>query len=280
MVAVVLHGEQTGKRYRIASEDDVTNFRKAEQFLNYKLAILMKEWGMDPVPDEIIHTPDNKEYRPGNLLYNFTPILLYGMTKWGDLFNSRQKLSIVTFVEKIRQAYDRMLSDGLDETLSKAIVTYIALAVDRLADYNSVQCMWHSSKELVAHTFGRQALQMVWDYVEVNPFSDATGNWGDSFEYLVNVLRHCSKIPFSQNAPVVVSEVSPTSLSYPDNFFDAVFTDPPYYDNVPYADLSDFFYVWLKRSIGRLYPDLFSTPLTPKMNEAIAELPLLRDEQE
>jgi putative DNA methylase len=277
MVAVVVHGKRAGKNYRVASEEDLLTFKESEMTLRNKRNTLLQEWGMDPIPDEVIHTPDAKEYRQGNLLYNFTPILLYGRTKWGDLFNSRQKLALITFTQKVREAHSLMLSQGVDTNLAKITVTYLALAIDRFADYNSVQCMWHSTKELVAHTFGRQALQMVWDYVEVNPFSNATGNWRDSVDYLVRVLQHCTQIEaFSHTGSTVVNEGTATNLPYPNEFFDAVLTDPPYYDNVPYADLSDFFYVWLKRSIGKLYPELFSTPLTPKSEEVIAELPLLR----
>jgi adenine-specific DNA methylase len=195
------------------------------------------------------------------------------MTKFGDLFNSRQKLALITFTEKVRQAHAQMLAQGAEPEFAKAVVTYLALGLDRLADYNSVQCVWHISKELVAHTFGRQALQMVWDYIEVNPLSNATGNWADSFGYLLGVLAHLTDIPPAdpQSASSAVVHGTATALPWPDNFFDAVLTDPPYYDNVPYSDLSDFFYVWLKRTIGDLYPELFATPLTPKSEEMVAD---------
>ncbi len=114
---------------------------------------------------------------------------------------------------------------------------------------------------------------MIWDYFEINPFSEATGDWLGAIGWISRVIDHCSSMDCP---PANVRQGTATALPHPDNFFDAVTTDPPYYDNVPYADLSDFFYVWLKRSVGELYPDLFSTPLTPKKDEAIAELPLLR----
>jgi putative DNA methylase len=118
----------------------------------------------------------------------------YGLTRWGDLFNARQKLALITFADKVRQAHVQMRSQSAEPDFAKAVVTYLALGLDRLADYNSVQCVWHISKELVAHTFGRQALQMVWDYIEVNPLSNATGNWADSFGYLLGVLAHLTRI--------------------------------------------------------------------------------------
>ncbi len=274
MIAVVLHKPGiSGKGYRVAAERDVRIFNQAEEYLEEKREKLMLELGMDPVPDEFIHTPDNREYISGGLLYNFTPVLLYGMTRWGDLFNSRQKLALITFSEKVRMAHEKMVKGGYDEEYAKAVVSYLALGVDRLADYDSVLCVWHTTKELLAHTFGRQALSMVRDYLEVNPFSDSTGNWAGSFEYLYRVIEHSSMM---KSMPAIITQSSATTLTYEDDFFDAVFTDPPYYDNIPYADLSDFFYVWLKRTIGGLYPELFSTPSTPKSSEMIAELPLLR----
>ncbi len=114
---------------------------------------------------------------------------------------------------------------------------------------------------------------MTWDYFEINPISSSTGSIQSGIGRLFRVIENHTN---SSNISATVTQSSATSLSFSDNFFDAVFTDPPYYDNVPYADLSDFFYVWLKRTVGDLYPELFSTPTTPKSNEIIAELPLLR----
>lgn len=149
-------------------------------------------------------------------------------------------------------------------------MSYLSIILDRLADKSATLVVYHVRLEKVEHVFGRQALPVAWSYVEVNPFTNV--GWPNMQEWVELVVSHCSQL--SSSAKVSMS--SATSLPYPDNFFDAVFTDPPYYDNVPYADLSDFFYVWLKRTIGDQYPDLFSTPSTPKSDEVIAELPLLR----
>jgi adenine-specific DNA methylase len=107
---------------------------------------------------------------------------------------------------------------------------------------------------------------MVWDYFELCPWSEATGDWNSATNWILRVIEHLS---CTSQLFATVSQSSATSLPYPDDYFDAVFTDPPYYFNVPYADLSDFFYVWLKRSVGDLFPELFSTPLTPKNNEIV-----------
>ncbi|MCJ7635760.1 hypothetical protein MUP77_25630, partial [Candidatus Bathyarchaeota archaeon] len=110
-------------------------------------------------------------------------------------------------------------------------------------------------------------ISMVWDYIELNPFTDV--GWHNMQDWVERVIEHCSQIPVSASVPTI-SQASATSIQFPPDYFDAVITDPPYYDNVPYSYLSDFFYVWLKRSIGHLYPELFSTPLTPKSKEIVA----------
>ena len=274
MVAVVSHKPgTTGKRYRIATEKDLEVFQATEAHLAEKEEKLKSVWGMEPVPDEIIHTPDGNEYKPGNLLYRFMPVVLYGLTKWRDLFNVRQKLALITFVEKVKVAYQKMVTEGVDEEYAKAVTSYLALGVDMTIAFSNTLARWENSSEAIKQLYSRQALSMLWDYAEVNPFSGSSGSFETGWEYYLKVIEYCSQ---SSSIPADVTQFSATNLPHPDNFFDAIFTDPPYYDNVPYADLSDFFYVWLKRTIGDLYPELFSTPTSPKSNEIIAELPLLR----
>ncbi len=279
MVAVILRKKNNqsgnyskGKKYRIATDKDIQIFKEAEIYLKEKREKLMLEWGIDPLPTEAIHTPDGKEYKPGNLLYNFIPVVLYGLTRWSDLFNARQKLVLVILVENVKQAYHRIIKEDIDNNYAKAIISYLGLAVDRIADKNSMLCRLISQTEAIGFTYSRQALSMLWDYIEMNPMEHSSG-WNVIIKETLANLKHCS---YFRNTYTTITQSSATSLTYSDNFFDAVFTDPPYYDNVPYADLSDFFYVWLKRTIGNLYPELFSTPNTPKSKEIIAELPLLR----
>lgn len=266
MVAVVLHHpKMQGKTYRLATEKDVEIFKLAEEYLEEKRTKLMEDWGIDPVPDEELPPKETLGFR----------VQRYGMTKWGDLFNSRQKLALITFTEKVRLAYKKMIEEGYDKEYAKAVVSYLALGVDRLATYLVVLTRWRPDVLSFERAFDRQAIPMVWDYGEVSPFSEARGCW--DVEAILQVLSYLTQIP-----PVEVEakvkkllipqalQASATELPYPDNYFDAVFTDPPYYDNVPYSYLSDFFYVWLKRSVGDLYPELFSTPLTPKSKEIVA----------
>ncbi|MBM7582559.1 adenine-specific DNA methylase [Caldicoprobacter guelmensis] len=259
MVAVVMHHPQRqGKFYRLANENDIEIFREAEKYLEKKREELWDKWGFEPVPDEPTPQGGGSGAERAFSVYN------WGMTTWGDLFNSRQKLALLTFADKVRDAYGKMIEEGYEEEYAKAVVTYLALGVDRLATYLVVLTRWRSDVISFERAFDRQALPIVWDYGEVNPFGNARGQWdvGSTIEVLGNLLL------VFQSAKV--TQASATFLPYPDNYFDAVITDPPYYDNVPYSYLSDFFYVWLKRTVGELYPDLFATPLTPKSEEIVA----------
>ena len=257
MIAVVLHKPgTTGKRYRIATEKDFNIFKQAESYLEQKRERLMMEAGINPVPDE--PTPEGK----GRGAERAFSVQNYGMMTWGNLFNSRQKLSLITFVEKVKEAYQQILAEGTEEEYAKAVVSYLVCSFDRLIDQSTVLVPWITQLEAVAHTFNRQALGMVWDYIEALPFS----YFSNALDWVFRILNHCCQ----SGSPATVTQSSATSLPYPENFFDAAFTDPPYYDNVPYSYLSDFFYVWLKRTLGDLYPELFSTPLTPKRNEIVA----------
>lgn len=260
----------SGKIYQPVSDLDHTVFSEAKKFLKLKRKELFQQLNLDPVPDEIIPTPNNTEYQPGGLYYVHSGANLYGMTKWNHLFNPRQCLSLIVFTEKIKSAYQKMLDNGYDLEYAKAATTYLALMLDKLAEKNSNFTRYHVKGEKIENTFGRQALTMTWYYPEINPF--VVYGWPNIQNWILKVIEHCSNI---RQKPANIIQESATNLSsYPNEYFDAVFTDPPYYDNIPYSMVSDFFYVWLKRSIGHLYPELFSTPLTPKSDEVIASLPL------
>jgi len=252
MVAVVLHHpQQAGKRYRLATERDMEAYRAAEQELLRVCARLREEWGMEPVPDE-----------PLPFMSGVFNVPLYGMTRWGDLFNARQQLALVTFADLVRRAHAQMLAQGADPEFAKAVATYLALVVDKLATYLCVLTRWRPDVISFERGFDRQAIPMVWDYGDVNPFSGVRGSWDT--DSVCEVFIHLAQ---AVSEGMAVRHGSATDLPWGDNFFDAVITDPPYYINVPYADLSDFFYVWLKRTVGHLHPDLFATPLTPKSQE-------------
>lgn len=195
----------------------------------------------------------------------FTPCI-YGFDKWGELFNPRQALSLVTFAKWVREAHAEMQRQGMDEEWARGVATYLGILADRLADRASTVCRWDNTGESIMNTFARQALPMVWDFVEVNPMSEQTGGWLGAIDWVLRVVEHSAQ---SSSCPANVLRGSATRIPLEDNSLDAIITDPPYYDAVPYADLSDFFYVWLKRTIGHLYPADFRTPLTPKAQEAV-----------
>ena len=259
----------SGKKYRISNLDDIDILEAATQQLQKNEGNISSEFS-SPIPDELIPTPTNKEYKLGDYYWRDAKTVLYGMTRWRDLFNDRQMLSMITFTEKIKLAYKEMIHSGYDEAYAKAVSTYLGVMLDRLADKNSNLVRYNVTRENIECVFGRQALSMIWDYVELNPFADA--GWKNMQDWVLRVIEHCSFI----DRPSTVTQMSAMSLQYDDGYFDAVFTDPPYYDNIQYSILSDFFYVWLKRSVGYLYPELFSTPLTPKSNEVITDLSLTR----
>jgi len=190
MVAVVLHKPRTaGKRYRLATKKDLEVFQEAEKYLEEKRQKLMDEWGIGPVPDE--PTPEGK----GRGAERAFSVRNYGLNTYGDLFNSRQKLALITFTEKVRLAYKKMIEEGYDEEYAKAVVSYLGISINNLAEKNNNVSRWANTKETIAGSFSRQALPMVWDYFESNVFSGSTGDWLNSIEYNSNVLSHLSQIP-------------------------------------------------------------------------------------
>jgi len=189
----------------------------------------------------------------------------YGLTRFVDLFTPRQLIALLTFTAEVRRAHATMLKEGIEPERAAAITTYLGLMVDRLADRDSTICHWDNTRETIANTYARQALPMVWDFVEVNPFGEASGGVLGALKWILEVMQSL----VGSGQPALLYRTSAVQLPLENGIFDAVITDPPYYDNVSYADLSDFFYVWLKRSIGLLYPEHFSTPLTPKKQEAV-----------
>jgi len=188
MVAVVLHHpRRQGKTYRIAKEEDLEVFYEAERYLEEKRAKLKDEWGIDPVPDEPL--------RRVPITFGVINVWVYGMNTWGDLFNSRQKLALITFTEKVRLAYKKMIEEGYNEEYAKAVVSYLGLVVSRMADFLSNLCFWYNHVENPGHVFGRQALGMTWDIFELNPFSlKGQGTYESMLKQSLIPLSHLSQI--------------------------------------------------------------------------------------
>jgi putative DNA methylase len=190
----------------------------------------------------------------------------YGITKHWQLFSDRQLVAMTTFADLVRSAREQALEDGADMAYADAVALYLALGVGRLGNRCSSQCFWNPTGDKVEQVFARNAIPMVWVFAEANPFSSSTGNFQGQVEYLAEAL---SRVPAHGSG--VARQLDATSAALDDKRRVLVATDPPYYDNVPYADLSDFFYVWLRRAAGFVDPQLFSTVLVPKAQELIAE---------
>jgi putative DNA methylase len=234
---------------------------------------------------EIAACAATSEWKPDTAFYQQAlgfRIGNYGLTKWSDLYTNRQLAALTTFAEVVRHSHERIEQDALAQGMSsdprgvaqggvgarayaETVQTYLGFGVSRSADYWSSLCIWRSDpKNLgIGHVFSEQKLSMVWDYAEANPFSESSGNWTMNLSWVAKVVDVIgARIPgtASQNDAQTVSIAKDTIIS----------TDPPYYDNVGYADLSDFFYVWLRASLREIYPDLFATLTTPKADELVA----------
>jgi len=190
----------------------------------------------------------------------------YGMTHHADLFTNRKLTALVTFSDLVGEARQRVIEDRGESEYADAVATYLSFVVSRSVDYSSILCSWHSGRDLIRNTFSRQALPMVWDYAEVNLFSDSTGNISGALDWVAEVI---DGVPTT--APGSAAQCDATAQSSIPLQRLAISTDPPYYDNIGYADLADFFYVWLRRSLASTYPALFSTMLTPKAAELVAD---------
>jgi putative DNA methylase len=213
------------------------------------------------LPHEVIGTE-----RPSPNARGLTAPTRHGLLRFSDLFNLRQRLALLAQCAAVSEASAEMRRHEYSDELLRAIVSYLGIMIDRMVDRGSSLCRWDPSYTKTQSTFGRPALPFVWDYSETNPFGDSSGDIVQALDWILAVVHEVDTIPDRAN----VARGSACALPLPDASIDAVITDPPYYDNVPYADISDFFYVWLKRSIGRLYPEHFSTELSPKKAEITA----------
>src|SRR5579885_705394 len=186
----------------------------------------------------------------------------YGFTKHRDLFTPRQLAALTTFSDLVSEAQKQAIADGATDEYSKALATYLGMGVSRLSDICNSFCMWENTKTQVRHLFTRQAISMLWDFAEANVFGDAAGDYGISLGNLAKALEGTP----SRGRGVVQQLDATSNLEHGCAFA----TDPPYYDNIGYADLSDFFYIWSRRSLASFYPQLFSTILVPKNQELVA----------
>jgi putative DNA methylase len=254
MAIVCTRPGRQGKIY--LSADDYPEFSPDDEAIRKRIEALCRRTGLT-VPSEPIIT-DAK---------NSCWTHLYGLTSFGVLFTARQMLCLLTFAAAVREVLKELELAGADGERTKAVATNLGALVDKITTRSNTLCPWDSKKILTVQCFGRQALPMLWDFSESNPLADASGAFSEAVDGVVRAVGSCQPLDSSGN----VTRGSATALPWPEALFDAVITDPPYYDNVPYADISDFFYVWLRRTIGHLYPEHFATEGTPKKQEAVAD---------
>lgn len=205
---------------------------------------------------------------------------MYGMKSYGDLFTPRQLVALTTFSDLVQEARNKAIADaeingmtddglGIDlggkgaTAYGDALAVYLSFAINKLADRGSTICSWDSSRSSTRNTFGRQAIPMTWDFAEPNPLSDSTGNFMGGIGWASDVLGRMDSVV---DGNVLQQDAATQNISTDK----VISTDPPYYDNIGYADLSDFFYVWMRRSLRSIYPTLFSTLAVPKSEELVA----------
>lgn len=223
-----------------------------------------------------------KDYPSGKLSGKArVSVPLYGMDETADLFTNRQLTALTTFSSLVSEAQKKVYEDaikmsmlddgaGLDnggvgaKAYGEAVGVYLALSIDRVSDRNSSVSSWDSSRDGIRNVFGRQAIPMVWDYAEANPFSNSTGSFLNANNWIIKVIEN-----FLLNT--TKGKAEQRNVTVDNNLRNIVIsTDPPYYDNIGYADLSDFFYIWMRQSIKATFPSLFSTMLVPKAEELVA----------
>jgi putative DNA methylase len=251
LAVVLLKPGAQGRHYRLPTEQDYLAVCEAMRQLGGMTPVMLPG-GLQPVPNE--PTPAGGGSGAGRAF----SVQKYGMMTFGDLFTARQKLALVTLVQKIA-------------SLPEVVRLPLAAVISRCADYWSSGVRWAQQGEFVADTFSRPALPIVWDFAEAVPWADASGNFEGAVEWISRVIEACPK--GSTTGQVQLADACEAPL--PDWAASVWFTDPPYYDAVPYADLSDFFFVWLKRSLPRelILRDPFDpgNPLTPKTREIVQD---------
>lgn len=258
MVAIRQNDPNSGERcYRLPSSGDISAAERAADELSTQEHNWQGKFSL--VPREKISLNEIRRLS----------VPLYGMTEWGDIFTPRQALTLSTLVRLVRQAAGAINSGQVTE-FATAVQTCLSLAVSRLADFSSSLCVLNVvGGRGVKNTFARQALPMVWDFMETNPFNEVGANWITGIEALELTIKTEAHSATSGH----VERCSAARHVLPSDSVQAFVTDPPYYDSVPYAHLSDYFYVWLKRSLWDLHPDLFATEQVPKDEEIVVDRP-------
>ncbi len=244
--------DRKGKFY--LSSDSLSEFVPTEESIRSRTEDLCSQTGLT-VPNEPI------EANPRSMDTQH-----FGFETWEDLFTVRQMLTLLSFAAIVRRSEISIRKTGGDDERVKVLVTHLSLLVDRVVEYTCSLNRWDNTQQRIVGVFGRQALPMVWDFAELAPLGKTVGCWKPMLKAATLTYEALSTV----DQKGILSRGTSTSLPWPRCYFDAVITDPPYYDNITYSNLSDFFYVWLKRTVEQLYPEHFASSATPKKKEIIA----------
>jgi len=251
MTAVVVD-TPGGKEYRLPTAKELQATAQAEATIPAAEAKIPYGLPTEPLPG-----PEILGFR----------VPLYGFKTWASIFAPRQLLALTTFVKWTRAAHEEIRCLGYPGLWVEAVTAYLSSVVDKCADYGSTLARWENGGEFIAPTFQRFALQMLWDYAEPNQIEPTSGSYKNHLDWVTRFLEHCALIP---RASQVVTKCQSATFPLGEEV-EAIVTDPPYYDAIPYADISDFFYVWLRRTVGDQYPQVFAMPLTPKRDELVQQ---------
>ncbi|MGH9893781.1 MAG: hypothetical protein ACREA0_17715, partial [bacterium] len=262
--AVVVDGKH-GKEYRLPRDEELDASEAAHDEVTRIFA------------DVPFGLPDEPTPKGGSGASRAFSVDGYGFDRWSKLYTRRQLVALGTFVKHTRAAREAMREHGYGETWIEATGCYLALMFDRLANQSSNIARWNMGGEKVEGTFARFALPMMWDFAELNPLGDTTGGYPSGLEWVSLALTHFLFADHGMPAPSVLCQSALTAQSHD---IDIVLTDPPYYDAIPYSDLMDFFYVWLRRTGSGVSPEIdraFTEPLGPKWNHAKQDGELIDD---
>lgn len=266
---VIIKDKDNDISFRPATQEDRGRYELAKRDLNTINQKWINEMGISGIPDEPMPTdlPDLVSGRG------------YYVKKWGELFNSRQLLSSLIIADHINRAYREMILSGYNTELAEVISLYLAFILDKILEYNNKHVSWHNQFLITRHITYLQAIHMVWDYAELNPIASITGSWRNAKNSMVKALEKIvDEIGDNYNGitnnqiRIEISKQNALNLEYQTEYFDLIVTDPPYYDMIKYFDLSNFFYVWLKRSlkgVGSYYDLLFVDTLIPTDQELV-----------
>ncbi|MEG3967142.1 DUF1156 domain-containing protein [Microcoleus sp. T2B6] len=251
MTAVVVDG-QNGKEYRLPTSEEFQVAAEAEKEL---------EGVFSEIPFGL---PEEPTPLPAGSKQNSCSLRIYGLLEWKDIFIYRQLLVLGTFSKHTRSTAKLIKTNNYSGDWIEALLAYLSLAIDRVANRSSCQCIWNIKSSVIEQTFSRFALPILWDFAEANPLGGASGNYAGEIEWISLVCSHITQTAARKINPNVILQSS-QSISFGD--IDVIITDPPYYDAISYSDLMDFFYIWIRRSIYGVSQEIdsaFREKLAPK----------------